>query len=159
MKTDSKFSLLLITGAMSAIMVSCKHKTDSSVPDANSTEAVSAKGNSVMDSLKITDADEKKVCALYDDAITDYLTNVKTLIADTSKDAQDKRKALDDKWKLKEAEINPQLDAVRDKMRANPTEAFKFVQFSAYEAKRMMAVILPATENALKNLPVTTPSK
>lgn len=159
MKTLLNFSLIFVAGA-AFVTVSCKSKTgsaDSSVPATNSTQAASAKGNSVMDSLNISDPDEKKVCALYDDAVTDYLTNFKTLMTDTGKDAQDKRKALDAKWKQKEAEIKPQVDALREKVRANPQEAMKFMQFSTYETKRLMSIMLPMEQNMLKNVPTSAP--
>lgn len=164
MKTNSKLSLLLITGLAAVITVSCKSKPGSAsdsagVPATNSTQAVSAKSNSVMDSLGITDPDEKKICALYDDAITDYITNYKTLMTDTGKDAQAQRKALDEKWKQKEAEIKPQVDAMRDKVRANSQEAIKFVQFSAYESKRLMGVMMSMEQNMLKNMPSPAPAR
>jgi len=108
-----------------------------------------------MDSLNITDPDEKKVCALYDDAITDYLTQVRTLAADTTKAAAAQRADLDKKYKEREQEIKPQVEAMRRKVAMNPGEAMKFMQFSVYESKRVMGIYA----NQLKNLPTGMPTK
>ncbi|HZY37686.1 MAG TPA: hypothetical protein VFE53_13605 [Mucilaginibacter sp.] len=162
MKTILKVNLFILA-AIAVVAISCKGKSGSSGSDAvsatNSTTAASAKGNSVMDSLNITDPDEKKVCALYDDAITDYLTNIKTLSTDTSAAAKQKRDDLDKKWKEKEAAIKPQVESLRQKIAMNPTEALKFTQFSVYESKRLMGVMMEYEKNMLKNMPTTAPGK
>ena len=152
MKTLSKFNLCVLAAA-AIFAASCKGKPASSVPTSNSTTAVSAKGNSVMDSLNITDPDEKKVCALYDDAITDYLSNSKLLLTDTSKAAEAQRKALDEKWRVKEAEIKPQVQALQQRVAMNPSEAMKFAQFSVYESKRLMALMSIYQKEMMKNMP------
>jgi FtsZ-binding cell division protein ZapB len=151
MKTRSKRSLFLLA-VVAIVAVSCKGKSNSS-SSSNSETAVSAKGNSVMDSLRITDPDEKKVCALYDDAITDYIKEFKNGLTDTSKDANARREALDQKWKEKEKEIQPQIEALRVKMNTVPTEAAKFVQFSAYESQRLMGIMAEYQKAMMKNLP------
>jgi hypothetical protein len=157
MKTRVKLSLL--AAALIAIIVaSCKGKpgssslsgSDASTPSAT---AAAAKGNTVMDSLSITDPDEKKICGLYDDAVTDYLTNTKVLFGDTSKAADAQRKALDDKWKAKEAEIKPQVQDWQKRIAGNPAEAMKFAQFSIYESKRLMGVMAQYQKNLMKNIP------
>jgi len=159
MKTLLKLNLFFLT-ATAVIAVSCKGKSgSSSVPATNSTSAVSAKGNSVMDSLNITDPDVKKICALYDDAITDYVTNMKMLTTDTSAAAKQKIDELDKKWKEKDEAIKPQVEAMRRKVAMNPAEALKFAQFSTYEAKRIMAVMLPYEQSMLKNLPGAASAK
>jgi hypothetical protein len=152
MKTLSKFNLCILAAA-AIFAVSCKGKSASSSSSSNSTTAVSAKGNSVMDSLNITDPDEKKICALYDDAITDYLTNSKLLLSDTSKAAEAQRKALDEKWKAKEEAIKPQVQAWQQKVAMNPSEAVKFAQFSVYESKRLMSLMSIYQKNLMKNMP------
>jgi len=155
MKTLSKLNLFLLA-AVAIVAVSCKGKSGSpgsSVPATNSTSAVSAKGNSVMDSLNITDPDVKKICALYDDAITDYVANMKTLTTDTSAAARQKIEDINKKWKEKDEAIKPQVEAMQRKVAMNPAEAMKFVQFSAYESKRIMAVMLPYEQSLLKNMP------
>jgi len=106
-----------------------------------------------LDSLNITDPDEKKVCALYDDAITDYLSNSKLLLTDTSKAAEAQRKALDEKWRVKEAEIKPQVQALQQRVAMNPSEAMKFAQFSVYESKRLMALMSIYQKEMMKNMP------
>jgi hypothetical protein len=151
MKTRSKLNLFLLA-AVATIAVGCKGKSNSS-SSAVSETAVSAKGNSVIDSLSITDPDEKKVCALYDDAITDYLKEFKTALTDTSKEANAKREELDKKWQEKEKSIQPQVEALRVKMIAVPTEAAKFAQFSAYESQRLMGVMAEYQKAMMKNLP------
>jgi hypothetical protein len=160
MKTLLKINFFVLA-AVALIAVSCKPKSGSTgsgaVSATNSTTAASAKGNSVMDSLNITDPDEKKVCALYDDAITDYLTNMKTLTSDTTAAAKAKRDDLDKKWKEKDAEIKPQVEALQRKIAMNPSEALKFAQFSAYESKRLMGIMLEYEKAMMKNMPTTTP--
>jgi len=151
MKTRPKLSLFLLA-IVAIIAVGCKGKSNSS-SSANSETAVSAKGNSVMDSLSITDPDEKKVCALYDDAITDYLKEFKTALTDTSKAANARREELNKKWQAKEKEIQPQVEALRVKMLAVPAEATKFAQFSAYESQRLMGIMAEYQKAMLKNLP------
>jgi hypothetical protein len=111
-----------------------------------------------MDSLNISDPDEKKICALYDDVITDYLTNLKTIATDTTKAAEAKRAALDQKYKTREKEIQPQIEAMRRKMVMNPTEAMKFTQFSLYESKRVMGAVSTYEQRMLKNLPTSVPN-
>jgi len=159
-----KLCVLLI---IPIFIASCKGKSGSgSTSDSsatttsttNSTTAASSKGNSVMDSLNITDPDEKKICALYDDVITDYLTNLKTLATDTTKAAAAKRADLDQKYKAREKEIQPQVEAWRRKVAMNPTEAIKFSQFSLYESKRVMGAASAYTQGMLKNLPTSAPN-
>ncbi len=160
MKTLSKLNLFVLA-AVAVAAVACKSKsasTSGDAPAANSESAVSSKGNSVMDSLNITDPDAKKICALYDDAVTDYMNNWKTLATDTSKEANDKRKALDAKWKQKEQEIKPQVEAWRQKVATNPAEAMKFAQFSAYESRRLMAIMADYEKAMMKNMPTGVPT-
>lgn len=155
MKTLSKLNLVALA-LVAIIAVACKGKSGSS--GSNSTVAESAKGNSVMDSLSITDPDAKKVCALYDDAITDYMKEFKGLLIDTSKEAEARRDALDKKWREKEKEIQPQLEALRKKMMVSPTETAKFAQFSAYESRRLMSVVAEYQKLMMKNMQQAVPA-
>jgi len=161
MKTMLKLNLFVLAG-MAIIAVSCKSKSSSSGSDAvsatNSTTAASAKGNSVMDSLNITDPDEKKICALYDDAITDYLTNIKTLTSDTGAAARAKRDELDKKWRQRDSTIKPQIEAWQRKIAMNPAEAIKFAQYWAYESKRLVPVMMDYEKAMLKNMPGAKPT-
>ena len=150
MKTFSKFSLFLVA-VVAILAVSCKGKSSSS--SSSSGDVVSAKGNSVLDSLGISDPDEKKVCAMYDDAITDYIKEFKNGLTDTSKEANTRREELDKKWRDKEKEIQPQLEALRNKMVTVPAEATKFAQFSAYESRRLMGIVAEYQKMMMKNLP------
>jgi hypothetical protein len=154
MKTHSKLNLVALA-LVAIIAVACKGKSSSST--SNSTVAESPKGNSVMDSLSITDPDERKVCALYDDAITDYMKEFKGLLIDTSKEAEARREALDKKWRDKEKEIQPQLEALRKKMVVNSTETVKFAQFSGYESRRLMSVIAEYQKLMMKNMQQAVP--
>jgi len=154
MKTLSKLSLIVIS--VTIIAIACKQKSNSS-SSAGTDVVTSSKGNSVMDSLSITDPDEKKICALYDDAITDYLKEFKTLLSDTSKAAIARRDELDKKWKEKEKEIQPQVEAFRKKVALVPGEALKFSQFSVYESRRLMSVIVDYQKMMMKNMQSTSP--
>jgi len=157
MKTLSKLSLFVLAVA-AIIAVSCKGKPGSGSASAGSDVVASVKGNSVMDSLNISDPDEKKVCALYDDAITDYLKELKTLSADTSKAAAVQRADVDKKYQDKEKEIQPQIEAMRRKIALNPAEAMKFTQFSMYESKRVMGAVSTYEQGVLKNYPAAVPA-
>ena len=154
MKTLLKLNLCLLS-VIALIAVSCKGKSGSASSSASTpgAAAATAKGTTVMDSLNITDPDEKKVCALYDDAITDYLKEFKTALTDTSKAANARREELNKKWQAKEKEIQPQVEALRVKMLAVPAEATKFAQFSAYESQRLMGIMAEYQKAMLKNLP------
>jgi len=148
MKTRSKLSLIVLAFIVISA-IACKGKSNSS---SGSDIVASSKGNSVMDSLNITDSDEKKVCALYDDAITDYIKEFKTVLTDTSKAAIGRREELDKKWKEKEKEIQPQVEALRNKVATVPGEAAKFAQFSAYESRRLMSVIADYQKVMMKSI-------
>jgi len=160
MKNRLKINFFVLA-AIALVAVSCKPKSGSSgsgaVSSTNSTTAASAKGNSVLDSLSITDPDEKKICALYDDAITDYLTNLKTLTTDTGAAAKAKRDELDKKWRQRDSTIKPQVEALQRKVAMNPSEAMKFAQFSMYESKRLMPVMMDYEKAIMKNMPGAKP--
>jgi hypothetical protein len=158
MKTQFKLSFFVWAG-VAVMAAGCKGKNDSSSAASSASDVVaSSKGNSVMDSLSITDPDEKKVCALYDDAITDYMKELKTLSTDTSKAAAQKRADLDKEYRDKEKAIRPQIEAVRQKLVSNPMEESKFIQFSAYESKRLMSVMTDYTKGIMKNIPTSAPA-
>ena len=78
------------------------------------------------------------------------------LLGDTSKAAAAQRAALDAKLKAKDAEIKPQVQDWQKRVQGNPMEAMKFAQFSIYESKRLMGVMLNYEKNLMKNVP--TPS-
>ncbi|BAU55106.1 hypothetical protein [Mucilaginibacter gotjawali] len=122
--------------------------TAASPAASGSVTANAKKSNSVIDSLNITDADEKKVCTLYDECITVYLDEMKALAADTSKLDSQERNAIEKKYQDKIKELQPQIDNLKKNFQAYPAEAFKFASFSAYESKRIMAV-LPGYESAI----------
>jgi hypothetical protein len=126
MKTHLKRSLFVLVAA-TLISVSAKAQPGS-------------RRNSVIDSLNITDPDEKKVLALYDDAITDYLTEWKSLAADPKKFNETYRKDIDAKYKQRAKDIQPSIDNLRKKFQGNYAEAMKFAQFSQYESQRLMII-------------------
>ena len=142
---------------ISVFIAGCKGKTSSgstagsgtaSPAASGSVTANASKSNSVIDSLNITDADEKKVCTLYDECITVYLDEMKELSADTSKFDSQQRNAIEKKYQDKIKELQPQIDNLKKNFQAYPAEAFKFASFSAYESRRIMAV-LPGYETAI----------
>ncbi len=155
MKTYLKISIFSLAGV--ALLAACKGKSDSS-SSSGSDIVASSKGQSVMDSLSINDPDEKKVCALYDDAVSDYLKEWKTLGADTSKAAAQKRGDLDKEYREKDKEIKPQLEALRQKISANPAELSKFMQFSMHESKRLMSIMGDYQQSLMKNIPTSMPA-
>jgi|GEM_PF-5590301 len=64
MRTTLRFILCIISTI--AISTQCKAQ-------------LSAAGQHVIDSLKITDPDEVAVCKLYDDAVNEYLTELRNI--------------------------------------------------------------------------------
>jgi len=155
---------LCVLMVVAIFIASCKGKTGSgstagsgpaSAAASGSGAAAASKSNSVIDSLSITDGDEKKVCTLYDECVTVYLDEMKALAADTSKLDSQERTAIEKKYEDKIKELQPQIDNLKKNFQVYPAEAFKFASFSAYESKRIMAVI-PGYESAiLKKFGVT----
>jgi len=129
MKTHLKISLFVLT-ATALIAASAKAQTAATV----------SKRNSVIDSLKITDPDERKILALYDDAVTDYLTEWRAWASDPKKATPAEKAAIEKKYKDRAKEIQPSVDAVRKKFAGNYAEAMRFAQFAQYESQRLMVV-------------------
>jgi hypothetical protein len=148
MKTVSKPGLYLLT--IAAIFVaSCKGKTNSSAASTSASAVVSAptsaqaaKGSSVIDSLQITDADEVKLCKLYDDAVTEYMKRVQIALTDTSKLKSLENSEIDKKFKEESEKLQPEIKDLQVKLSSNPVELMKFEKFSLYEAQRIGSIAL-----------------
>ena len=124
MKTQLKLSLCVLA-IITVVSTACKGQTGSS-----------SKSSKVLDSLKITDADEIKICTLYDQVVTEYLTQMKEVSAGgkpTAAQAAD----ISKKYQQQVKAIQPQIDSFKKNLAANPQEAIKFAQFYSYEAIRL----------------------
>lgn len=107
-----------------------------------------AKRNKVLDSLHITDPGEQKVLALYDDCISEYLTDWSKLASNPSSATTAQRNDIEKSYQARAKALKPDIDALRQKLVSNNAELMKFVQFSQYESQRMM-VLLPKYQQAL----------
>jgi len=137
MRTQLKLSLFVLL-AVTLISVSAKAQ-----PGA-------ARRYKVLDSLKITDPDERKVLELYDDVITDYLIAWKDLAADPKKFNATYRNELDAKYKARSKEIQPSVDRLKNKFQGNYAEAMKFAQYMTYESQRLMIIYSKYQQQYLK---------
>jgi len=138
MKTQLKFSLALMTVAI-IISTTCRAQPGSV-----------SKRNSVIDSLHITDSDEKKVLALYDDCITEYLNAWRNFAMDPKKFTTAYGNAIDKKYQARAKELQPEIQNLQRKLAANTAELMKFVQFSQYESKRLVIVANKYQQAVLK---------
>jgi hypothetical protein len=129
--------------------VACKGKTDSSKASDSAaaiasapTTAQAAKGNSVIDSLQITDGDEVKLCKLYDDVVTEYTKRMQIVLTDTSKLRTLDNSEIDKKFKEESEKLKPEMKDLQVKLSSNPVELMKFEKFSLYEAQRISSMAM-----------------
>jgi len=127
MKTQLKLSLFVLL-AITFISVSAKAQPGAS------------RRYKVLDSLKISDPDERKVLELYDDVITDYVTAWKDLAADPKKFNATYHNELDAKYKARAKEIQPSVEKLKNKFQGNYAEAMKFAQYMTYESQRLVVI-------------------
>jgi hypothetical protein len=151
---------LCVWSVVSIFIASCKGKTGSasssgSTATSGSAASTASISNSVVDSLKITDPDEKKVCALYDECVTVYLDEMKALAADTGKLNSAQRTDIEKKYQDKVKALQPDIDRLQKSFQVNPMEAIKFASFSAYESRRIVAIVAVYEKSILKNYGVT----
>jgi len=139
MKTTSKFTLLMLVAA-AVVAVSCKGKPDSGQSSASSSATVepSKKASGIIDSLNITNADEKKVCALYDEAISEYIKQINAVVADTGRLKAFQDSAFDKKFAEESKKLKPEMDNLTNRLRTDPVELMKFEKFSVYESQRLI---------------------
>jgi len=124
MKTQLKL-ILFSLGVITLISTQCKAQT-------------SSRAGKLIDSLKITNSDEIKICNLYDEVITDYVTHMKQWSAGNTKANAAEANELQKKYKEKMKDIQPQVDSFRKSVQGNYVEAMKFAQFCALEAQRVV---------------------
>jgi len=147
MKTLAKFNPFLVV-IIAIAFTSCGGKSGSttvkdSTATATSTTTVTttttgtpaSRVNFVLDSLGIKDDGERKICKVYDEAMTAYVDALKASIADTTNLSIQTKTAIDKEFDAKFKAIQPEIDNL--KKQSNPMEAMKMVQFIAiYEGQR-----------------------
>lgn len=120
-----KTTLKLILCALGVIAISTQCKAQDS------------KYQHLIDSLKITDPDELAICKLYDDAVTEYFTELKQYTSSGTQPNQAQMQAVNKKFQAREKEIRPQVESFRKKAAANYQQAMNFAWFCSYEAMRI----------------------
>jgi hypothetical protein len=95
----------------------------------------------VIDSIGITDPDEKKVCGLYDEVMTAYLDSLKIALADTASIDIQKKSWFDKKYQEKINAIQPEIESLKAHYKASPMEAVKMMSFMGYEQTREVGIV------------------
>ena len=139
MKTLLKFTLCVLAGTI-FLSTQCK--------------AQPSNARHVIDSLKITDPDEIAICNLYDDAVSEYLKELKAYTTGNNKPTQAQTEAVNKKFQEKETEIKPRVEAFKKKVAANYPQLMNFVQFCNYESMRVMGGLSPYQKAMYKNYAV-----
>lgn len=128
MKPLLKFTLCIIAGIV-FISTQCK--------------AQSSNAKHAIDSLKITDADEIAICKLYDDAVTEYLKELKQYNSTGTKPTPAQMDAIGKEFKQRQKDIQPQIDNFKKKATAaNYQSMMSFAQFCSYESIRMSGAVM-----------------
>lgn len=131
MKTELKIILCLVTVILFFSTIS---KAQSGSTDAKH----------IIDSLKITDADEIAICNLYDDAVTEYLTELKAYTTNGAKPTAAQSAEVSKKFQEREKELKPQIESFRRKIAANYPQLMNFAYFCNYESMRIYGGMMPA---------------
>ena len=139
MKTQLKFLVCVLAGTI-AVSTACK--------------AQSSNASHIIDSLKITDADEIKICTLYDDVVTEYLKEWKQYTTNNTTPTAAQSAEINKKFQQKEKEIRPQIESFRKRIAANTPQLMNFVQFCQYESMRVYGVVSKYQQGMYKNYPV-----
>jgi len=129
MKTYHKCSFCALLIASIAIS-SCNSKI----------HAENERGLAIIDSLKITDADEKKVCIQFDENITDFIGDLQTAVKDSANFTPTQKSDLEKKFGDEMDKLSTQANGIRQKIQSDAVEKKKFEDFSAYEMQRLFAV-------------------
>jgi hypothetical protein len=136
MKTLLKFMLCVLAGTI-ILSTQCKGQ--------------GSNARHVIDSLKITDPDEIAICNLYDDAVSEYLKELKAYTTGNNKPTQAQTQEVNKRFQEKEKEIKPQIEAFKKKVAANYAQLMNFVQFCSYESMRVMGGLSPYQKAMYKN--------
>jgi hypothetical protein len=141
MKPQLKLIICIMAGTV-AVSARCKAQP-----------GASSHARHVIDSLKITDGDEIKICTLYDDVVSEYLKEWKEFVTNNKKPTQAQSNEMNNKFKQKENEIKPQVESVRKKLATNYTELMNFAQFCTYESMRVVSVVSQYQKGMYKGYP------
>lgn len=136
MKTQLKFIVCVLAGTL-AISTQCK--------------AQPSHAKHVIDSLKITDPDEIKICTLYDDVVSEYLKEMKDFSTKNTRPTEAEQREIGKKFEEKEKEIRPQIESFRKRISANYPQMMNFVQFCSYESMRVVAIVSQYQKGLYKN--------
>jgi hypothetical protein len=141
MKTTLKFILCIL----GSIAISAQSKAQ---------PGVSSNAQHLIDSLKITDADEIAICKLYDDAVTTCLIEYKQYTSGGAMPTQAQTQAINKKFQDREKEIKPQVESFQKKVASNYQELMNFTQFVRLETMRVYAAIYPSIKGGYPNYPM-----
>jgi len=136
MKALLKFTLFMLAGTI-VLSKQCKGQ--------------SSNAKHVIDSLKITDADEIALCNLYDDAVTEYLKELKEYTTGNNKPTPAQTAEINKRFQQKQKEIQPQIDSFKKKAASNYQQLMNFVQFCSYESMRVYSGVSPYQKGLYKN--------
>lgn len=103
----------------------------------------SASTQHVIDSLKITDPDEIALCNLYDDAVTEYLSELKAYTTNGTKPTPEQSAEASKRFQQKQKEIQPQIESFKKKVASNYGQLMNFVYFVNYETTRIYGGMMP----------------
>jgi hypothetical protein len=110
---------------------------------ASKAQGGSASTRRVIDSLKITDPDEIALCNLYDDAVTEYLTELKAYTTNGAKPTPAQSAEVSKRFQQKQKEIQPQIESFKRKVASNYAQLMNFVYFVNYETTRIYGGMMP----------------
>ncbi len=142
MKTKLTFIVCVLAGTI-AVSTECKAQSE-----------LSPNARHVLDSLKITDADEIQICTLYDDAVSEYLTELKQYTTTNTKPTDAQTAEINKKFQQRQKEIQPQIESFKKKVAANYQQLMTFVQFCSYESMRVVGGVSQYQPGLYKNYPV-----
>jgi len=98
------------------------------------------RGLAVMDSLKIADPDEKKVCAEFDDNVTDFIGQIEIAAADSAHFKNSQGDAMEKEFGAKMDTLNTKLNGIKRRVSKDFIEKKKIEDFATYEIQRLFAV-------------------
>ncbi len=141
MRTLSNSGICLLLIIIVIFAASCGGHTNSNAASGSVVVATPASsGNSLIDSLQITDPAEVKLCKLYDDALTEYMKRVQVVLTDTAKLRSPEYTDIDKKFQERAKELESQTNSLKATLATNPVELMKIEKFWIYESQRMAAL-------------------
>jgi hypothetical protein len=129
MKTDYKICFCIYV-IITVITCSCNSKTN----------AENQRGLKIIDSLKITDPDEKKVCIEFDGNVTDFISQLEAVATDSANFKPGQNNDIEKKFDEKMDLLTSKLNDIKKQISSDAIEKKKIGDFSAYEIQRLFIV-------------------